>query len=187
MATIDPDDLDAGDIVDTIEDEDEDGFAPDPSTRDPNFEWVSEPNATTNVKRRRRVRTGARPKVLARRELRLAVIADRAEKDVPFYVREERPKTRGDCAGGARPCPWVGCKYNLYLSVNPENGSIVLTFPDMMPWDLHDTCALDVAERGGITLEEVGAIMNLTRERIRQVESKGLAMMKEAAPDLADE
>ncbi|HTQ43297.1 MAG TPA: sigma factor-like helix-turn-helix DNA-binding protein, partial [Polyangiaceae bacterium] len=31
--------------------------------------------------------------------------------------------------------------------------------------------------RGGTTLEEVGAIMNLTRERIRQVEVKGLAKL----------
>jgi hypothetical protein len=40
-----------------------------------------------------------------------------------------------------------------------------------------ETCALDVADRGGTTLEEVGAIMNLTRERIRQVEVKGLAKL----------
>jgi DNA-directed RNA polymerase sigma subunit (sigma70/sigma32) len=31
-----------------------------------------------------------------------------------------------------------------------------------------------VAERGGVTLEEVGEIMNLTRERIRQLEMSGL-------------
>jgi hypothetical protein len=41
-----------------------------------------------------------------------------------------------------------------------------------------ETCALDVADRGGTTLEEVGAIMNLTRERIRQVEVKGLAKLQ---------
>jgi len=37
---------------------------------------------------------------------------------------------------------------------------------------------IDVADRGGTTLEEVGAIMNLTRERIRQVEVKGLAKLQ---------
>jgi DNA-directed RNA polymerase sigma subunit (sigma70/sigma32) len=36
-----------------------------------------------------------------------------------------------------------------------------------------------VADRGGITLEEVGAILNLTRERIRQVEVRGLAKIKD--------
>ena len=44
------------------------------------------------------------------------------------------------------------------------------------------TCALDVAERGGITLEEVGEIMNLTRERIRQVEVRGLLKLKMGSP-----
>ena len=47
-----------------------------------------------------------------------------------------------------------------------------------------ETCALDVADRGGTTLEEVGAIMNLTRERIRQVEVKGLAKL-EALKDMS--
>ena len=55
-----------------------------------------------------------------------------------------------------------------------------------------ETCALDVADRGGTTLEEVGAIMNLTRERIRQVEVKGLAKLQalgdmEALRDYVDE
>jgi hypothetical protein len=42
---------------------------------------------------------------------------------------------------------------------------------------MNETCALDIADRGGTTLEEVGAIMNLTRERIRQVEVKALAKL----------
>jgi len=35
-----------------------------------------------------------------------------------------------------------------------------------------------------VTLEEVGEILNLTRERIRQVEVRGLLKLKMAAPDL---
>ena len=38
-----------------------------------------------------------------------------------------------------------------------------------------------MAGRGGITLEEVGEIMNLTRERIRQVEVRGLLKLKMTA------
>ena len=64
--------------------------------------------------------------------------------------------------------------------MNPETGSIKLNFPDKEIWELEHTCALDVAEKGGITLEEVGAIMNLTRERIRQVETRGLLKLREA-------
>jgi hypothetical protein len=83
----------------------------------------------------------------------------------------------------ARPCPWVSCKHHLYLDVNAETGSIKFNFPDLEPWELQHTCSLDVAERGGATLEEVGEIMNLTRERIRQVELKGFHAMKAAAID----
>jgi len=59
----------------------------------------------------------------------------------------------------------------LYLDVNERTGSIKLNFPDLEVWELPETCALDIADRGGITLEEVGEIMNLTRERIRQLET----------------
>jgi len=53
-----------------------------------------------------------------------------------------------------------------------------LNFPDLEPWELEETCSLDVADRGGITLEEVGDILNLTRERVRQVEVRGLLKLK---------
>jgi DNA-directed RNA polymerase sigma subunit (sigma70/sigma32) len=69
---------------------------------------------------------------------------------------------------------FVSCKHHLFLDVNQETGSIKLNFPDKEVWELRETCALDVAERGGLTLEEVGEILNLTRERIRQVEAAGL-------------
>lgn len=90
----------------------------------------------------------------------------------------ERPRTREECAGGERPCPFVSCKHHLYLDVSPRTGAIKLNFPDLEVWEMNETCALDVADRGGTTLEEVGAIMNLTRERIRQVEVKGLAKLQ---------
>lgn len=85
------------------------------------------------------------------------------------YPDVERPKTRGDCEGGDRPCPWISCKWNLYLDVLP-GGSIKLNHPQLEPWELKETCALDVADRQGITLEEVGQLYNITRERVRQVE-----------------
>ena len=50
--------------------------------------------------------------------------------------------------------------------------------------EMSETCALDVADRGGITLEEVGEILNLTRERIRQVEVKGLQKLRATAEEL---
>ncbi len=93
---------------------------------------------------------------------------------IPYPEDVERPKVRSDCANMPRPCPFVSCIHHLYLDVNPATGDIKLNFPHLEVWEMEDTCALDVADRGGITLEEVGAILNLTRERIRQVEVRGL-------------
>src|SRR6186713_8142 len=89
-----------------------------------------------------------------------------------------KPRTREECAGGPRPCPYVSCKHHLYIDVSPRTGAIKLNFPDLEVWDMGESCALDVADRGGTTLEDVGAIMNLTRERIRQVEVKALAKLE---------
>ena len=137
------------------------------------------PELSRKVRRRRR-RTRPRSKTIAmkrltREELRVGALMYPPVDDV-------RPKSRGECREELRPCPYVACKFHLYLDVNPETGSIKINFPELEPWELVTTCSLDVAERGGITLEEVGEIMNLTRERIRQVEVRGLLKLKMGSP-----
>ena len=89
-----------------------------------------------------------------------------------------KPRTRAECVDGPRPCPYVSCKHHLFLDVSARTGAIKLNFPDLEVPDMNESCALDVADRGGTTLEDVGAIMNLTRERIRQVEVKALAKLQ---------
>ena len=86
-----------------------------------------------------------------------------------------RPTTRGDCKQVERPCPYVGCRYNLYLDVT-ENGTIKINFPWITPLDIPPdvSCALDIAERGGVTLDEIADAINLTRERVRQVEQTAI-------------
>ena len=141
---------------------------------------TEEPPEVSRKVRRRRRRSRPRSKTIAmkrltREELRVGRLLY-PPVDIP------RPATRDVCSAEARPCPRVACKHHLYLDVNPETGSIKINFPDLEPWELQQTCALDVADRGGITLEEVGEIMNLTRERIRQVEVRGLLKLKMASP-----
>jgi len=91
----------------------------------------------------------------------------------------DRPKTLGDCLPGgcneARPCPWVSCKWSLVLDVSTRTGSIKHNFPDFEVWQMPDTCALDIADRGGMTLEEMGDTLGKTREGIRQIEVNALA------------
>lgn len=72
------------------------------------------------------------------------------------------PRVRGDCLPGGsnevRPCPWNTCRYHVE---HPEV-----------------SCALDVADRGGATLEEVGEYIGVTRERIRQIEAGLMLKLK---------
>ena len=137
------------------------------------------PEVSRKIRRRRR-RTRPRSKTIAMKRLTREELRVGAMMYPPVDI--PRPTTREECRGEARPCPWVACKHHLYLDINPETGSIKINFPDLEPWELQHTCALDVAERGGITLEEVGEIMNLTRERIRQVEVRGLLKLKMGSP-----
>ncbi len=133
---------------------------------------------------RRRSKTMSR-KEIARdlRRQRQSGVVDPELDAVMREIEAQRPRERAECATGPRPCMFISCKHHLYLDVNPSTGSIKLNFPDKEVWELQNTCALDVADRGGITLEEVGAIMNLTRERIRQVETRGLLKLRAIAED----
>jgi len=92
---------------------------------------------------------------------------------------EPRPRSRAECKNEPRPCPFVSCRYHLYLDVSPRTGSIKLNFPDLEVWELGESCALDVAERGGATVEHLGAMLNVTRERIRQLEIRALTSLHE--------
>jgi hypothetical protein len=114
------------------------------------------------------------PKRLTRDERRLSEL-------LVYPDNVDRPMSRQECTQMHRPCPFVSCSHHLYLDVNPETGAIKLNFPHLEVWEMAETCSLDVADRGGITLEEVGAILNLTRERIRQVEVRGLAKIKDSS------
>lgn len=99
-------------------------------------------------------------------------------------IESWHPTCRSDCHKMARPCLFISCRHHLYLDVNPNTGSVKLNFPDKEIWELEETCALDIAERGGATLEDVGRIMNLTRERIRQLELEGLDKLKHVSREI---
>lgn len=77
------------------------------------------------------------------------------------------PQTRGDCLPGgsnaARPCVWITCKWWLYSQDEQTRGPV---------------CVLDVADEGGMTLESVGVLMGITRERIRQIEEGFLKKLR---------
>ncbi len=94
-----------------------------------------------------------------------------------------RPKTRKDCAHVPRPCPYVGCPHNAYLDVSETTGSITFNFPAVPPelMDPLTSCTLDVAEKGPSTLDEISVIINLTRERVRQIVDRALRKLKRSS------
>lgn len=109
--------------------------------------------------------------------VRLPVISD----DLPA-----RPRTRAECVDVPRPCPFVGCRYNTYLDVS-GTGEIRLNSalePDEVDPAL--SCALDVADDGGASLRDVGRVLDVTRERARQIEDRALQRMQRLGPDLGD-
>lgn len=136
---------------------------------------------------RRRFRTSGLPRAISISVKKPRPSIFDVREDSATIARYARPSVREDCGPGgvnaARPCPFVSCKHHLYLDINPETGSIKINFPDIDPWDLQHSCALDIADDGGHTLEEIGAIMRLTRERARQIEVKGLIYLRRLDPN----
>ncbi|HEY0479073.1 MAG TPA: sigma factor-like helix-turn-helix DNA-binding protein [Kofleriaceae bacterium] len=170
----------AGDVDGDVADDGDDGGDGDGGDAAGGITAAGEPPEVSRKVRRRRRRTRPRSKTIAMKRLTREELRQGALMYPPVDI--PRPTSRAECREELRPCPWVACKHHLYLDINPETGSIKINFPDLEPWELKHTCALDVAERGGITLEEVGEIMNLTRERIRQVEVRGLLKLKMGSP-----
>lgn len=88
-----------------------------------------------------------------------------------------RPRTRGDCVGSERPCPWVSCRHHLAIDVRGER------LVHVRPKIAADSCSLDVADRGEHSLEQVGNLLGVTRERIRQIEASGWRKARALLPD----
>lgn len=125
--------------------------------------------------RLRRVRS----KTIGIRDLRSWFRSADAKSEAALYPEQpgvdyHRPETRADCKDGPRPCPFVSCRWHLFLDVK-RNGGLLLNFPDLEPHELRETCTLDVAERGGKKHITIGRAMNLVRERIRQIEDLAIA------------
>jgi len=68
---------------------------------------------------------------------------------------------------------------NTYLDVDRRTGRVALSRPgepDEVPADT--SCALDLAERGGMSLSEVGDVLGVVRERVRQIEEEALTKVR---------
>lgn len=104
------------------------------------------------------------PKVESLAQMRRA-LAD--SDDIAPAPDVPRPRTRADCRNGPRPCGWVSCRHHLYADIQ-KSGHLLINSP-VEPDQMADSCALDVAERGGMTLVQIARILGVTKERVRQI------------------
>jgi hypothetical protein len=113
----------------------------------------------------------------------------------------DRPHVLGDCydfkdadghivsngVNAMRPCPWATCEFHMAVEINRAGGLRV-----MKGWDetdekgraLRPTCLIDLALEGGMSLEEVGRVFGIVRERVRQIESSALRKLRKGGVDL---
>lgn len=117
-------------------------------------------------------------RVYGQRQLRADVAKDRRDgwrvtaEEMNDRDGRECPRLHGD----EGPCPYVGCKYHLWCDITPD-GSLRVTHPQVDPWDMPVTCALDVAADGGAALEDIAASEGITRERIRQILMRAISKL----------
>lgn len=96
---------------------------------------------------------------------RLAILGRNEPKDEPAW----RPATRDECIDMPRPCPFVGCRYHLYLDSSPL-GSVKFNFGDHQEAlaQMPETCSLDVADQGEHDMTTMAAYLNVTPARVQQ-------------------
>ena len=93
-----------------------------------------------------------------------------------------RPKTVAECEDMGtefNPCPFVSCKWHLYLEVT-DKGHLRHNFPGKELWELPHTCLLKAVESGQIEDNvDVGRHMNVHRSRVQQLLKSALPKLKE--------
>lgn len=85
-----------------------------------------------------------------------------------------RPRTRGDCASVPRPCPFVSCKFNLFLDVGNQGRGPGLILSGVEPWEMPSelSCALDIVDStpDGATTETIAEAWGQTRQNVSRIE-----------------
>ena len=78
------------------------------------------------------------------------------------------PTNREQCNNNFRPCPCARCKYHLIFETDIRGKSDDEIVEKLL--SMPESCVLDVTDTGEKTLHEVGKILGITRERVRQIE-----------------
>ncbi len=73
------------------------------------------------------------------------------------------------CPPDRGACEQIGCRY--HLDRDRRRGH-----------QLPEACALEVADSGARTLEQISALLGITRERVRQIEARALRRLRARYP-----
>jgi hypothetical protein len=91
----------------------------------------------------------------------------------------QAPVTRGDCRNIPRPCPFIRCKWHV-LWASKQGTALIGSAPEhiVVNWildlDPEWSCVLDIADRGGVILDDIARVMGITKEYVRQIEGTGI-------------
>lgn len=89
--------------------------------------------------------------------------------------------TGGACRENQATCDRVLCRYHLAGPIEEGEGP-----ESILSRETIERCALEAADHGPMTLEQVAIRFGFTRERMRQVEVKSLAKIAKRCPELFD-
>lgn len=96
------------------------------------------------------------------------------------------PRTRRECPNG--PCPHVGCRYHLWTERRLDRHGAVVDLRETAAFgNIEHTCVLNEIARGPLTLEAIGGMFEVSRERVRQIEADALARLRDADPGVLRE
>lgn len=96
------------------------------------------------------------------------------------------PKTRAGCQNDPGFCLALTCKFHFIHFFEPHLDPLKTLLKDksnekIADWliALPESCVLDILDRcGNTTLETIGVVGFITRERVRQVEAKSLTKLR---------
>lgn len=95
---------------------------------------------------------------------------------------KKKPSNYSECLslglGLTQPCPYRECRYHLVEGKRQRTYSGQLCRSTREADDGLETCALAVAQDGGLTGAEVGAMLGISRQRAEQIEATALLKIR---------
>ena len=117
----------------------------------------------------------------------------------PFVPRPGVPASRAECRNGERPCPYVRCKWHLWLVLGSDrpgrryDGRTPPTAlrPAWLEDPMPPCCTLDIAERAEVlddpgSIRELAAAIGLKPSRIHDIIATALDKLRERGMTLQE-